>query len=796
MTDPIDYSKLSTDELFAQITPRTTGPVPTDAPAPVALGPAVSAITADAAVTPPTTSPIGTTTSAPTLTAALAAGNTAEPDYSKMSTEDLFALLPAAPTAAPQRSALERFGHGVGVGVRGLVEGVASLPGLVTDNLIAKPVNAALDLYDEKRTPAMSELVTGKQPGFRLQPLEQAAGNLLTGAGVGHAENGWERVAQDASRGASAALTGVGAGNVLAQAAGPITRALGAGLSAAPGIQVVSGAASGATREAGGGAVAQTVAGLAGAIAPTAVPFAAQAGLRGAIRGGEAGRQQMADNIATFEGAAGTTPTLGQATQSRSIQGIETGLTNVIGGHGIMVKKAEQQAQALQQSVQDLGERLAPGANATTAGEAITRGVATFRDNVRETQQRLYNNLDRFVSPDAPVTVGNTRAAMEKLNASIEGAPEISKWFVNGQLSALEKALVSDLETALAKSAPPGSRSSLMNPAPPNLDAAALPFEAVKQLRSLVGRTMSDTNMLSPIGRNKWAPVYAALSEDLGKAAKAAGPQAEQAWTRANTFTRLANERMEQISSIINKDAPEHIFRAATSGLADGGTQIRRLMKSMPVENRQEVAAAVLQRLGRARNSAQDEMGSVFSSETFLTNLAAMSPAARNALFTSSGFPGLQQSINQMGRMAAVRRESSTVFANPSGTARQVGLGGWWLELGKAIGSGNPVGIAKVLAVPTLARGAAKLATSPGVVEAIAKRSTLSPAITPAAASALAQAPNVEPRKDTILDGSQPFTNRMRAGKAAKEAGGTVMPHPRGGFYVLRPLQERSASVE
>ncbi|MNV75266.1 hypothetical protein D3C71_1685440 [compost metagenome] len=173
-----------------------------------------------------------------------------------------------------------------------------------------------------------------------------------------------------------------------------------------------------------------------------------------------------------------------------------------------------------------------------------------------------------------------------------------------------------------------------------------------------------------------------------------------------------------------------------------------------------------------------------------------MSPAARSAIFASSGFPGLQQSINQMGRMAAVRRESSTVFANPSGTARQVGLGGWWLELGKAIASGSPVGIAKVLAVPTLARGAAKLATSPSVVEAVAKRSALSPAITPAVASALAQAPNIEPRKGTVLDGGQPFTNRMRAGKVARDTGGTVMPHPRGGFYVLRPLQERVASVE
>lgn len=770
MTEPIDYSKLSTDELFAQITPRTAGPVSTEAPPAVAPAPLAAPITTSAAVAPllPTASSAPTAAPAPGLNVAGAApapSSVAEPDYSKMSTDELFASLPPVPAPAPQRTPLESLAHGVGVGVRGLVEGVASLPGLVTDNLIAKPVNMALDLYDEKRTPAMSELVTGKQTGFRLQPLDQAAGNLLTGAGVGHAENGFERVAQDASRGAGAALAGVGVGNAVAQAAaGPITKALGSMMAAGPGMQVVSGAASGATagatREAGGGAVAQGVAGLAGALAPSAATFGAQAAVRGLVRGGEAGRQQMADNIATFEGAAGTVPTVGQATQNRAIQGIETGLTNVIGGNGIMLKKAQQQAEALQQSVQDLSERLAPGANATDAGEAIARGVATFKDNVRETQQRLYNNLDRFVAPDAPVTVGNTRAAFEKLNAGIEGAPEISKWFVNGQLSALEKALVSDLQTALDKAAAPGSRSSLMNAAPPNLDTAALPYEAVKQLRSLVGRTMSDTNMLSPIGRNKWAPLYAALSDDLGTAARAAGPQAEQAWTRANTFTRLASERMEQISSIVNKDAPEHVFRAATSGLADGGTQIRRLMKSMPVENRQEVAAAVLQRLGRAKNSAQDELGSQFSSETFLTNLAGMSPGARSALFTSSGFPGLQQRINQMGRMASVRRESSTVFANPSGTARLVGLGSWVATLLQGIWSASPATIAGALAIPVSGAIGARLATSPRVVRALARPTEMSEAVLPAVTGASLRGANREDER--------PGLARMRAGRAAR----------------------------
>lgn len=695
---------------------------------------------------------------------------------------------PAAPVAAaptsppieqgnPDRSTLGAIGHQVGLAARAAVQGAAALPGVVSD-AITGPINAGLDK------------VAGEGNGFRFQKVSSALGNLMDQAGVAKPENATERVVQDAATGAATALTGVGLGQAVAKAAGPISKAVGNALAAAPAAQVASGAtggaAAGATREGGGGEVAQTVAGLAGALAPTGLPFAAQAGVRGALRGGEASRQRMVDNIATFEEAAGTTPTLGQATQSRVAQGVETGLTNVIGGSGVMIRKGEAQAAALQKSVQDLTDRLAPNASGADAGEAISRGVNTFRDNVRATQQRLYNALDKHIAPDAPITVGNTRAAMQELNAGIDGAENLSAWFRNAKLSDLERSLVADLEKAAQAQAPVGWRSSLMNAAPPNLNTATLPYESIKKMRTLVGREMSDANFTSEINRDKWSKLYAALSEDLGTTAKAAGPQAQQAWSRANTFTRLASERMEQISSIVNREAPEKIFKAATSGLADGGTQINRLMKSMPVENRREVAAAVLQRLGRARPGQQNEIGDAFSSETFLTNLANLSAPARKALFNTSGFPGLEQRITQMGRMAAVRREGSQVFGNPSGTARQAGLLGWAAALGSAIATGNATGIALALGAPVLASGAARLVTNPNRVRSLAKRTALSEAAAPAAFAAGAQQPVADNGKGAIMDGGKPFQNRLKAGRVAREQGGTVMPAPNGGFVVLR----------
>lgn len=810
-----------------------------------------------------------------------------------------------APAAAveppkPERSVLGEIGHQVGLAGRAVVQGAAALPGMVSDAATGV-VNAGLDAYTDARAPTVSELVTGqKEKGFRFEKVSSALGNIMDQTGVAKPENATERVVQDAATGAATALTGAGVAQTVAKAAaGPITKALSSALAAAPGMQAVSGAtgagASGAVREAGGGAVAQGVAGLAGALAPTVVPFAAQAGVRGALRGGEAGRQQVADNIATFEEAAGTTPTLGQATQSRALQGAETGLSNVVGSSGIMVRRGEQQADALAKSVEDLTARLAPTASGADAGEAIARGVANFRDNVRNTQERLYNALDQHIAPEAPINVSNTRAAMEELNAGIDGAPALSKWFKNARIQGLEGAMRSDTEGTAAVLSRPGMeeaaaavrqpleaevlranaantrrvdqfrssleadaaqaattnadavasaaqlrstlearaaqiaeenaqrrllgiknntkvptpqeiadqvkefqssrmvpvvkkadidrqvrefRASNMEPVPTKADIDAhvddflksqvtgrMPYESIKKMRTLVGREMSDANFTSEISRDKWSKLYAALSEDLGVTAKEVGPQAQQAWARANRFTRLASERMEQISSIVNKDAPEKIFKAATSGLADGGTQINRLMKSMPVENRREVAAAVLQRLGRAKPGQQNELGDAFSSETFLSNLANLSPAARKALFNTSGFPGLESKITLMGRMASNRREGSKVFANPSGTARQGAMIGWAAGLGTALATGNSGAVAAALAAPVLARSIAKATTAPSVVRFAARTTQANEAAVPAAIAAAARIPTEA--------GERPGLRRMREGRAARLSGGS-----------------------
>ena len=654
---------------------------------------------------------------------------TAAQDYSSMSDDDLLASVKpkAAPApAAPQRSLVDSAARGLGIGVRGAVQGLTDLPAMVTDNLIAKPINAGLNA------------VMGEGQGPRMKMLGEATGDLLTRAGLPTAETASERVVQDINRGGASALTGIATGAGLANAAGGVTQAVGKTLSAAPLAQVASGAsgagAQGITREGGGGEGAQFAANIAGSLAPSVVPFAAQSAVRGALRGGEAGRQRVAENIKIFEEASGTVPTMGQATQSRTLQAAETGLSNVIGGSGLMARRGEVQAKALEDSVQALSRELAPDATGWGAGEAITKGVNAFKDSVKTTQKQLYGKLDEFIPANTPVSVNRTQEALKALNEGIEGAPNISQFFRNAKIGNIERAMLKDVEGATLANVPPGMSSTGVTPT-----AGQLPYQAIQKLRTLVGQEISENSLTSDVPRSKWRALYAALSDDLGTAAEAAGPQAQQAWSRANQYTRGSMQRLDQLESIVNRDAPEKIFKAATTGLSDGGTQINRLMKSMPEENRREVAAAVLQRLGRAKNSSQNEMGDAFSSETFLTNLAAMSLPARRALFSNSGFPGLEQKIQTMGKMAANRREGAQVFANPSGTARQIGLGAWASTLIGGLATGNPVMISGALAAPASANVLARGLTSEKAVRGLAERTTLNPAAAPAGLAALAR---------------------------------------------------------
>lgn len=645
---------------------------------------------------------------------------------------------PAAPTPVPaERSTMQGLGRQLGLTARHAITGVAALPAMAAD-AVTGPINAGLDK------------VVGEGQGYRFKRQAPALDNTLTKLGFPAPENAKERVVGDVT----SALAGTGAtvkagqkladvgGNVLQRLSkGVPTAAVGEGLAAAPRAQLVTAAAgsgaAGATREAGGGEGAQAAAGLAASILPTAAPYAAKAAVRGALRGGEAGRQRVANNIATFEAAGAGVPSVGQATESRVARGMESGLAKVPGGAGVMNRFAQAQSDNLAASVAKLSAELAPDASAANAGEAITRGINAFKAGFKAEQGRMYGVLEQFLPKDAPIQVQRSQQALSALNEAIEGAPELSKFFRNSKIADIQRAFGADLKRSAEAALPKGGPQ--FNPGAPDVQNASLPLEAVKKIRSLVGEEISNNSLMADVPRSKWRALYGALSEDLGEAASRAGPEAKAQWDRVNAFGAEHMRRLDELSSIVSRDAPEKVFQAALSGTDQGNTVISRVMTAIPVENRREVAAAVLQKMGRATPGKQNELGSEFSSETFLTNLARLSPKARETLFGALDQADVPQRVGQMGRVAANRREGSQVFSNPSGTGQSVAQLATGVGLGGSIMSGNPAAIALAAGVPTGANVGARLATSEHLVRSLGRRTQLDPSAGASAANALAR---------------------------------------------------------
>ncbi len=605
----------------------------------------------------------------------------------------------SSPKDKKDRTTAEELGRQLGLTVRAGVNGVAALPAMLSDG-VTGVVNLGLDA------------VRGEGKGFRFKRAGAALNDAMSLVGVPEPETATERVVGDVASAMTGAGASVAAGRALASAGGEVVQGVGRLLSAGPGLQVGTAAtgagAVGVTREGGGGAGAQVAAGLAGALVPALAPAVGGAVVRGALRGGEAGRQAVAQRVADFK-AAGVEPSVAQVTQGRVAKATETLAGRVPGGAGVVAEFANKQADDLAASVLKLSDELAPGASAVNAGEAIKRGVGAFKQGVKAVQSKLYQRLDRHIQADSPVAVDSTRRVLQEMTDSIDGAEHVSAILRNPKLSRIGEALGADLDAA---------------------GGGALPYSAIKQLRSLVGAELADNKLVPDVPTRQMKALYAALFDDLGTAAKAAGPEAEQAWQWANTYTKTQLTRLEELQSIVNRDAPERIFQAVVSGTAEGDTIARRVVSALPMAERREVAAALIQRLGRAAPGQQNAMGDAFSSEVFLSNLSKLSPSARKTLLGRTDMDGVLERLDKFALVADARREGGKVFANPSGTgqaAAQIGVGSGIAGGVVAAAMGQPAPLAAALAVPAAANLTAKAMTNQNLVNALATPTTLSP---------------------------------------------------------------------
>jgi len=582
-------------------------------------------------------------------------------------------------------------GRDLAFGARSVIQGAGGLLGAVGgdafNNYVANPIARQLGLQESgsyrDEAKALADRIGLPQAQTAGDRVLGDVGEALTGTGL--------------TLGAGAGLNALSS---LGKAGGaPATNQLANLLTAQPGLQTVSTAtgsgASSITRESGGSQGNQLLAGLAGGLGPGLATAGGAAALRGAVRGRSG--EQMRNTLADFE-ALGATPSVGQASGNRLIQGAENVLAGGPTSAGVMGRFVERQAEDIGNGLGRMADNMIPNASAERAGRAIERGVEGFGRNVNANKRALYWQADRYIPEATPVQVSNTQGVLAKLTTPQQGAKNTTKLLINPRIAAIRDTL--ELDT---------------------LSGGTIPYSALKRIRTNIGEQISDYSLSPDTPTRELKQLYAGLSRDMEAAAQAQGPEAVRAAKRANNYTRVAADRLEQVQRVIDKNGgPERVYAAAMSGTRDGGTTLRAVMQSLPKEGQEAVTGAVIKRMGMASPGAQDASGEAFSAATFLTNWNKVSPEAKRAVFDRHG-PRFSRDMDQLARVAENIKGGAKVFANPSGTANRAAA----MTYGASLVGGLFTG---TLALPVgLGIGGnvtARLLTNPRVVRELANATT------------------------------------------------------------------------
>jgi len=420
-------------------------------------------------------------------------------------------------------------------------------------------------------------------------------------------------------------------------------------LSAQPLLQAVSAAggagASGLARESGAGAGGQLAAALAGGLGPGIIRAGSAAALRGSVRGRSG--DQMASTIRDFH-ALGTTPSVGQASGSTSLQGVENLLAGAPTSSGVMSRFADRQGTEIAQNLGARARALSPDPSRQNAGMAIEQGVAAFKGDVRSQRKALYDAVDRAVPADTQVPLDNTRAALQRLTAVDLDAPTSSASLIPQQVTDLAANIASDLGGANGSN--------------------ALPYRTFKDLRSSLGDGIFDFTLTPDRGTAQLREVYRAMGDDIEAAVKAQGGEAPGALLRANAYYKRTQEELKQLERVVNKaGGPEKVYNAVMAGSSEGGTTVKRVMEALPEDGKKSLTAAVLNRMGRPTPGQAGLDAEQFSPGTFMTNWNRLSDEARRELFGHYG-PGFAKDMDQIAKVADNIKSGSQVFANPSGS--------------------------------------------------------------------------------------------------------------------------------
>jgi hypothetical protein len=372
----------------------------------------------------------------------------------------------------------------------------------------------------------------------------------------------------------------------------------------------------------------------------------------------------------------GVQPSLGMTGKTGAM--LAAGMEKVPFSGGVIARDATRAVAEIegvtQRIVSGLGRAMSPDG----AGDALQSGLKVAVERFKERASTLFDKVDARVPKDVRFPITATQKAVAASKEAFAQNPKLAA-----------KLGLNEWDAIMAEAAKNG-----------------IPWDALKRFRTSVGEALgSPRGSLADEDVGRLKALYGALTEDMTEAAKSAGNGAYGAWQSANNFYRNGAQRIERsLDGTITAKSPERAWEAF-SGLLQrdrSSADIARVreIKTALGDQWGDVAASIVDRLGRARPGQQNATGDAFSVGTFLTEWNKLAPDAKNLLLQGEARAEMDKLLTVI--EAAKKANLERNFSN-TGTAMGV--------LGTGIGAGIDMGTtAAVLAGANLS---ARAMTSP-----------------------------------------------------------------------------------
>jgi hypothetical protein len=329
------------------------------------------------------------------------------------------------------------------------------------------------------------------------------------------------------------------------------------------------------------------------------------------FRGGAEGGRQFAQAV-TDANRWGVPISVGQAADNGW-----TVFDTMAGPQAKVFKQRVEEATG--KAVNDLAQSIGRGRALTYegVGRRIQQGVEAYGKTFRAKGQALDQAFFDLVPKDTSVPVTNTLAAIQRVLPDLPSMPATAGAELKSSLGQRMTRLLQDIQDG----------------------GGALQLNDIRTFRRQIGEMIETGGLVEDIPVLKLRDLHAALTADMQGAAQEAGPAAQMAFQRSQTYWANELRTMDDVvRPLISKNVPSEIARALEGKMKNAPEYTRELLRTLSPDARDVIRAATIRKLGIVTKSGQGAAGDTWSFDKFLADWNGLDRTTRNILFKDQSY--------------------------------------------------------------------------------------------------------------------------------------------------------------